>query len=171
MPLGRENLPGPKEIRHQPLLDKCDRATSPTAGMDFCVTASYLIKADIFLVCASGRPMVKDDDERPSSAGKSDTEVEARMTRFVLGEIRRYVLLTMGLTFLIAGLIVLPLPIPFGLAMILIGLSLLLVNSPFIRSRFLVLRSRWSRMDAWISSVEHRLPGPVRRAIRPDGSD
>jgi len=139
--------------------------------MDFRGAASYLIGAGVFVVCASGQPMVKDDDKCPSGAGKSETEVEARMTRFVLGEIRRYVLLTMGLTLLIAGLIVLPLPIPFGLAMILIGLSLLLVNSPFIRSRFLVLRSRWSRMDAWISSVEHRLPGPVRRAIRPDGSD
>lgn len=132
---------------------------------------SYLTLADLFHVCAGGRHMIKDDNERPSGTDQSEPEVEARMTRFVLGEIRRYVLITMGLTLLIAGMIVLPLPLPFGLAMILIGLSILIVNSPFLRSRFLLLRSRWSRMDDWISSVEHRLPGPVRRAIRPDDRD
>jgi hypothetical protein len=143
-------------------------------GMDSALAASYLSSTNTFHVCAGSGDMLKDDDERApdeSASASEDPDVEARMTRFVLGEIRRYVLITMGLTLLIAGMIVLPLPIPFGLAMILIGLSLLLVNSPFIRNRFLDLRRRWTRMDEWISSVEHRLPGPVRRAIRPDDSD
>jgi len=92
------------------------------------------------------------------------------MTRFVLGEVRRYVLLVMGLTCLVVGAIVLPLPLPFGLALILIGLSLLIVNSPFLRRKFLDLRLRWALMDNWLKSVEHRLPAAVRNAIKPDGS-
>jgi len=115
--------------------------------------------------------MLDENENDSASAEPSEVEVESRMTRFVLAEIRRYVMITTGLVLLIAGMIVLPLPLPFGLAMILIGLSILIVNSPFLRSRFLDLRRRWSRMDAWINSVEHRLPGPVRRAIRPDESD
>lgn len=90
------------------------------------------------------------------------------MTRFVLGEIRRYLMLGFGLVFLIAGAIVLPLPIPFGAAMILIGLSLLIVNSEFARAKFLNLRARWPSMDNWLRSVEHRLPRPLRNAITPD---
>ncbi len=93
------------------------------------------------------------------------------MTRFVLGELRRYVMLGTGLIFLIAGAIVLPLPLPFGAAMILIGLSLLIVNSEFIRNKFLTLRSRWTSMDNWLKSVEHRLPRPLRNAIAPDDQD
>jgi len=93
------------------------------------------------------------------------------MTRFVLGEVRRYVLLVTGLTCFIVGAIVLPLPLPFGLALILIGLSLLIVNSPFLRRKFLDLRIRWPRMDNWLRSVEHRLPAAVRNAIRPDPSE
>lgn len=160
------------------------RNTSPTAprqvsprngetraGMDSAPAASYLQNLDLFQVCVDSGHMLKDNEERPSGEDESEAEVEIRMTRFVLGEIRRYVMITTGLVLLISGMIVLPLPIPFGLAMILIGLSILIVNSPFLRSRFLDLRRRWTRMDDWISSVEHRLPGPVRRAIRPDESD
>jgi hypothetical protein len=109
----------------------------------------------------SGRP--RPDDRQPDE--------EVRMTRFVLGEIRRYVMLTMGLFFLIVGAIVLPLPLPFGAAMILIGLSLLIVNSEFARTKFLNLRARWTSMDNWLRSVEHRLPGPLRKAIAPDDRD
>jgi len=90
------------------------------------------------------------------------------MTRFVLGEIRRYVMLAIGIVFLVVGAIVLPLPLPFGLAMILIGLSILIVNSTFIRNKFLALRRRWTSMDNWLKSVEHRMPRPLRNAITPD---
>jgi len=51
--------------------------------------------------------MLKDDDDSsqsPSDDSKPDEEV--RMTRFVLGEIRRYIMLGFGLVFLIAGAIV-----------------------------------------------------------------
>jgi hypothetical protein len=113
--------------------------------------------------------MLKNDDESdPPRANDSQPDEEVRMTRFVLGEIRRYVMLTMGLLFLIVGAIVLPLPLPFGAAMILIGLSMLIVNSEFARNKFLNLRRRWASMDNWLRSVEHRLPGPLRKAITPD---
>jgi hypothetical protein len=116
--------------------------------------------------------MLQDDDEiSPSSTSDDQPRDEVRMTRFVLGEIRRYVMLTVGLIFLIVGAIVLPLPLPFGAAMILIGLSLLLINSEFIRRKFLALRQRWTSMDSWLRSVEHRLPGPLRNAITPDDTD
>lgn len=113
--------------------------------------------------------MLKYDDKTGQPRqNPTQPDNEARMTRFVLGELRRYVMLVTGLVFLIVGAIVLPLPLPFGLAMILIGLSLLIVNSEFIRYRFLDLRSRWDVMDRWLKSVEHRLPGPLRRAITPE---
>ncbi len=113
--------------------------------------------------------MQKNDDESdPPRPEDRQPEEEVRMTRFVLGEIRRYVMLTMGLIFLVAGAIVLPLPLPFGAAMILIGLSILIVNSAFIRAKFLNLRARWPGMDSWLRSVEHRLPRPLRNAITPD---
>jgi hypothetical protein len=113
----------------------------------------------------------KDDDADPSPLDDKQPEEEVRMTRFVLGEIRRYVMLTMGLFFLIAGMIVLPLPLPFGAAMILIGLSLLIINSKFARAKFLDLRARWTGMDNWLRSVEHRLPSSLRNAITPDDRD
>jgi len=116
--------------------------------------------------------MLQNDDEPGEPRrSRSEPDEEVRMTRFVLGEIRRYIMLTMGLLFLIVGAIVLPLPLPFGAAMILIGLSLLIVNSEFARAKFLNLRARWPSMDNWLRSVEHRLPRPLRNAITPDDRD
>lgn len=126
--------------------------------------------ADIYVPAAMYMP-----DNDNASGGPRPNErqpdEEVRMTRFVLGEIRRYVLLVMGLFFLVAGAIVLPLPLPFGAAMILIGLSLLIVNSEFARTKFLNLRARWTSFDNWLRSVEHRLPRPLRNAITPDDRD
>ncbi len=110
----------------------------------------------------------KDEESAPTPKDGNQPEEEVRMTRFVLSEVRRYVMLTMGLVFFVVGAIVLPLPLPFGAAMILIGLSILIVNSQFIRNKFLDLRARWSGMDNWLRSVEHRLPSPLRKAITPD---
>ena len=82
--------------------------------------------------------MLQNDEETDRSrSDDSKPDHEVRMTRFVLGELRRYIMLTVGLFFLITGAIVLPLPLPFGAAMILIGLSLLIVNSEFARAKFL----------------------------------
>jgi len=74
-----------------------------------------------------------------------------------LARLRQQVLIAMGWTILLVGVIVMPLPGPFGLPIMLAGGILLLRNSPSARRRFVRARRRapsWAlpllgRLDAW----------------------
>lgn len=90
------------------------------------------------------------------------------MTRFVLGELRRAVIIGFAAVCLVVGAITFPLPIPAGLPLLLIGTSLLIIESPFARRKFLRLRIMFPRLDRWLTSVEHRLPEALRKAMRHD---
>lgn len=69
-----------------------------------------------------------------------------------------------GLCF-IAGLATLWLPIPTGLALMMIGLSLLIMSSPHVAVWLRALRRRYADLDVRLNRTEPFLPGQLRRAL------
>lgn len=77
----------------------------------------------------------------------------------------------LGVILIISGIIILPLPIPFGLAMIIIGLSLLVSHSNFFRTRFKMLRRRFARFSERLNNLKPHLPSFARRMIEDTDPD
>lgn len=74
---------------------------------------------------------------------------------------RRWTVLVIGWTLVVAGAIILPLPIPTGLLMLVIGFALLSRESPMVRRWIAALRARFPRPfdaleDGW-AEVSERL--------------
>ena len=75
-------------------------------------------------------------------------------------------LATVAATVLIAvGLVVLPLPIPLGAIMIIIGVGLLVTVNPYARRAITRFRGRNPKVEAVIKRVEHFLPEIFRRPL------
>lgn len=66
----------------------------------------------------------------------------------------------------LAGAIVAPLPIPFGIPMIIIGTCILISRSDFVAGVFRSWRARWARFDGWITFLEDRAPRIMADTLR-----
>jgi hypothetical protein len=76
-----------------------------------------------------------------------------------------------GSTLVVAGLIVLPLPIPFGLIMLTIGFGLLAPYIPAVQRFVRFLRGKWPGFDRSLRRHRKLFPPVIRRTIaktRPD---
>lgn len=71
-----------------------------------------------------------------------------------------------ALTLIVLGLIVLPMPIPFGAVMIVSGLVLLISASAVIASRLKIFRRHHIGANKFIQAVEDNLPKSWRRILR-----
>jgi hypothetical protein len=78
---------------------------------------------------------------------------------------RQLVLRTVGLVLLLAGLVVLPLPLPFGLLMIVTGLVLLIANSVWAAGVLRRARGRSPRLNAGLRRAGGRLPRSLHRVL------
>ncbi len=70
-----------------------------------------------------------------------------------------------GAILVVAGLIVLPLPIPFGLIMMVIGFSLLAPYIPVIQRLIRKMRSRWPNLNMQLLRHHHRFPPIIKKTI------
>lgn len=70
-----------------------------------------------------------------------------------------------GVVFVFVGMIVLPLPLPFGLIMLTIGFALLAPYIPAIQRLITKLRSRWPDFDDSLRRHRHRFPPIIKRTI------
>lgn len=70
-----------------------------------------------------------------------------------------------GTTLVIAGLIVLPLPIPFGLIMLTIGFALLAPYIPAVQRLIRHMRTRWPNLDQTLRRYHDRFPPVIRKTI------
>ncbi|APR66927.1 MAG: PGPGW domain-containing protein [Thalassolituus sp.] len=78
---------------------------------------------------------------------------------------KRSVNLVFGILLVIAGLIVMPMPVPLGLIMIILGLSLMVSAWPALQRKLKALRSRFRKISDKLSRIRHRLPGFARRLL------
>lgn len=83
----------------------------------------------------------------------------------------RVISIIIGVILVVSGLVVLPLPIPFGLAMIIVGLSLLISNSHYFRTLFKKLRRRFMGLSVRLNNLKPHLPGFARRMIEDTDPD
>ncbi len=70
-----------------------------------------------------------------------------------------------GSTLVVTGLIVLPLPLPFGLIMLVIGFALLAPYIPIVQRLIRVMRRKWPTVDAILLRYRHRFPPVIKRTI------
>ena len=85
-----------------------------------------------------------------------------------------HTLLLVGWLMVIAGAIITPLPIPIGLVMVILGLSLLTWKSHVLRNWFRKLRRRYGEVSSKLKSVTPSLPRFLRQAVEltePDRKD
>ena len=70
---------------------------------------------------------------------------------------------------ILIGMILLPLPIPFGVTLILLGICIAVMVSPFVKRSVLRFRRSHPDIETVIDRVKHYLPGVLRQPI--DESD
>lgn len=70
-----------------------------------------------------------------------------------------------GSTLVVTGLIILPLPIPFGLIMLTIGFALLAPYIPVVQRLIRAMRSKWPGLDGQLRRYRDRFPPVIRRTI------
>ena len=71
----------------------------------------------------------------------------------------------LGSFLVVTGLIVLPLPLPFGLIMLAIGFCLLAPYIPFIQRMLKTMRGKWPKLDETLRDHHHRMPPVIKRTI------
>lgn len=83
----------------------------------------------------------------------------------------RGVTLVSGVLLILMGLVILPLPIPVGLLMIILGVSLIVPAIPAL-GRFLTrMRRRYPVTSHKLNRISTKLPGFIRRVIRDTDPD
>ena len=78
----------------------------------------------------------------------------------------RLTLVTLAIAIILAGAVVLPMPVPFGAIMMLGGLTILISQSPFVARNVQAVRRQHLSVDHVIRRVEARLPERLRNVIR-----
>lgn len=70
-----------------------------------------------------------------------------------------------GTTLVVAGLIVLPLPLPFGLIMLTLGLALLAPYIPLVQRLIRRMRTKWPNLDQALLRYRHKFPPVIKKTI------
>ncbi|MEL6291068.1 MAG: hypothetical protein AAFQ44_04675 [Pseudomonadota bacterium] len=79
---------------------------------------------------------------------------------------KKIVILTLGGLLFVAGLIVLPLPIPFGAIMMVIATAMIVSQSPYAARQVQWLRARYRHVDLVVRAAEARLPKNLQVIVR-----
>lgn len=79
--------------------------------------------------------------------------------------LQRSARLAIGGLLVVAGLIMMPMPIPLGLLFILLGLSLLISVLPALRLRILALRQRFPKWSRSLQRQKRYLPAALRHLL------
>jgi len=70
-----------------------------------------------------------------------------------------------GSVLVVTGLIVLPLPLPFGLIMLTIGFALLAPYIPAVQRFIKFLRAKWPKFDLTLRRYRDRFPPVIKSTI------
>lgn len=70
-----------------------------------------------------------------------------------------------GSTLVVAGMIVLPLPLPFGLIMLTIGFALLAPYIPAVQRLIRFMRTKWPNLNRQLLRFRDRFPPVIKRTI------
>ena len=72
---------------------------------------------------------------------------------------------TLGGVLVVVGIVLTPTPVPFGLILLTIGLTLLAPYMPFVQKIIRSIRRKYPRVNAELLRRRDRLPDVIRRAI------
>lgn len=78
----------------------------------------------------------------------------------------RLILTVPAIVLIFMGLIVLPLPIPFGSLLIFVGFAILISSNAAVAQRLKQQRRRFVHLNAMVCNLERRLPGKLGDVVR-----
>ncbi|MGB0683771.1 MAG: PGPGW domain-containing protein [Magnetovibrionaceae bacterium] len=79
---------------------------------------------------------------------------------------KRYILIGIGWALVAIGLVVIPTPIPFGMALTALGLYILAWQSMGLRNKLRTVRARYPETSRWLRGTTDRLPRSMRSLLR-----
>ncbi|GGA69830.1 hypothetical protein GCM10011369_09370 [Neiella marina] len=82
-----------------------------------------------------------------------------------LDDMKRMILSVTGGVLLVVGLILIPMPVPIGLAMTISGLALLIHSNDTVRHYIRDCRQRYPNLNEKIRRAGAALPKPLRRIV------
>ncbi len=85
--------------------------------------------------------------------------------------IKRSFKMVTGILLLLLGVIITPMPIPLGIILIILGLSMLVSTIPRVRTFLQFLRRRYHVFSHKLNSIKHRLPAFARQLIEDTDPD
>lgn len=77
----------------------------------------------------------------------------------------------LAVVLILAGLVIFPLPIPFGAALIAVGLTVLIGNSQTFAAFLWARRVRHPRVHELLNTLEDRMPTGIRRILERSDPD
>lgn len=84
---------------------------------------------------------------------------------FFFNGVGRTVIVVVGVLLIIVGIPITPMPIPFGLPMIITGFLMIASVSPAFRNWIRRRRELNPKLDARVAGVRDKVPGFIRRLI------
>jgi sulfite exporter TauE/SafE len=85
--------------------------------------------------------------------------------------IKRSVKMVTGILLLLLGIIITPMPIPLGIILIILGLSMLVGTIPKVRHFLQFIRRRYRAFSHKLNRIKHRLPAFARQLIEDTDPD
>ncbi|MCT7359496.1 MAG: hypothetical protein COB09_16255 [Thalassobium sp.] len=85
--------------------------------------------------------------------------------------IKRSVKMVTGILLLLLGIIITPMPIPLGIILIILGLSMLVGTIPQVRHFLQFIRRRYRAFSHKLNRIKHRLPAFARQLIEDTDPD
>ncbi len=85
--------------------------------------------------------------------------------------IKRSFKMVTGILLLLLGIIITPMPIPLGIILIILGLSMLVSTIPQVRAFLQFLRRRYRVFSYKLNRIKHHLPAFARQLIEDTDPD
>lgn len=79
--------------------------------------------------------------------------------------LKRWSAIILGGFLVISGIIITPLPIPTGIIMIAVGLSILITHSQWVRAKIRDIRAKYQEFSQKLNSIKHKLPKFAKKMI------
>jgi len=85
--------------------------------------------------------------------------------------LKRWSAIVLGGFLVISGIIITPLPIPTGIIMIAIGLSILITHSQWVRAKIRDLRAKYKEFSQKLNNIKDKLPKFAKKMIEDTDPD
>ena len=155
-------------LAHKPAVIACVGGLFPPVGAPALRSAQKPASPGFVTLRAAGRRLILGERRRVAANplfGRVQWGAPARRGRPTVTPMLPIFHQVAGVTLVVAGVIITPTPIPFGLIMLTIGLALLAPYVKPVQRAVRVIRRRWPHIDEAMRRNRDRFPPIIRQTI------